>query len=451
MRSGPVLALALLSACSGCKSEKAPSAAKDTPPPSPAAVHDAAPEAAVAPTIPKDLNVLLITIDCLRADMPWEGYKRPIAPRLTKLAEKAVVYTHEYSMSSYTSMSLGGMLGGKPPGELLRSGYFFGIYPRKNLFYPEILQKAGIHTVTAHAHGYFKTAGFDQGFDDYEMVPNLKWNAQTDENITSPQLEGIAEKQLGDPKNDNHRFFAWYHFLDPHDQYLPHEGIFYGNTYRDKYDAEVTFTNRYIGKLLDFVKSEPWGARTAIIVTADHGEAFGEHGMLRHGFQVWENLIRVPLLVVIPGIKPRRIDLPRSAVDIAPTLLDLFGLPPEPTFEGRSLLPELRGECDAGDDCGPRDVLVDLPATSDSDRRRALIHGHMKIIAFGESEYMQVFDLDADPGEEHPIVKGPEYQDMVKRYRARVKTMKDLEPYSCNKGCLNGAYSKPADAGAAGK
>src|SRR5262245_27998079 len=83
--------------------------------------------AAVAggPAAGPPLNVVLITIDSLRADMPWAGYARPIAPQLTALEARAVSYTHAYALSSYTSMSLGGLLAGRLPGELSRSGYFF--------------------------------------------------------------------------------------------------------------------------------------------------------------------------------------------------------------------------------------------------------------------------------------------------------------------------------------
>src|SRR5262249_29719553 len=110
---------------------------------------------------PRDLNILLITVDCLRADMPWAGYPRPIAPTLTALEKKSVSYTHAYSLSSYTSMSIGGMLGGRYPGEMKRDGYFFGTY-RDNVMFPERLQAAGIRTMTAHAHLYFRkeAAGF---------------------------------------------------------------------------------------------------------------------------------------------------------------------------------------------------------------------------------------------------------------------------------------------------
>ena len=416
------------------------------------AALDAAKEAAPPkPTIPKDLDVLLITIDCLRADMPWVGYPRDIAPNLTKLAEKAVVYTHAYSMSSYTSMSLGGFLGGKLSSELTRDGYFFSTYAPSNLMFPEVIQAAGIHTMSAHAHGYFKNSGFDQGFDAYEIVPNLKWNQTTDVNVTSPELEAIAEKMLGDPQNEQKRFFAWFHFVDPHDQYIRHEGIDYGKTARDLYDGEITFTDRYIGKLLDFVAQRPYGKKTAIIVTADHGEAFGEHGMERHAFEVWEMLVRVPLMFVIPGVPPARIDTQRSAIDMAPTILDLFGLPREASFEGKSLVPELLGECagDAGaanEACAERDVVVDLPATSDSEKHRAFIHGHEKIIDFGKQEYLLMFDLAADPEEKHPISKGDEYDAMVARYRAFKKTVVEVPGTGCKEGCLFGT-TKP-DAGA---
>src|SRR5882724_5358398 len=103
---------------------------------------------------PRDLNVLLISVDCLRADMPWAGYDRPIAPILTALEKRSVSYTHAYSLSSYTSMSLGGLLGGRYPGEMKRDGNFFGKY-RDNVLFPERLQKAGNKTLSAHAHLYF--------------------------------------------------------------------------------------------------------------------------------------------------------------------------------------------------------------------------------------------------------------------------------------------------------
>jgi arylsulfatase A-like enzyme len=391
---------------------------------------------------PADLNVIVLSIDSLRADMPWAGYPRAIAPRLTELEKQSVSYTRAYAVSSYTSMSLGGFLSGKLPSELKRSGYFFGTYPASNLFFPEILQSHGIVTLGAHAHTYFGTAGFQQGFDVWELVPNLVANSETDVNVTSPLHEAMAERLLSDSRLDTTRFFAWFHFLDPHDRYMPHEkdGIApYGKSLRDRYDAEVTFTDRWIGKLLDFVATKPWSKHTAIVVTSDHGEAFGEHGRYAHGFELWENLVRVPLFFVVPGVSPRHIDTPRSAVDLAPTLVDLFGIKPdhEAGFAGKSLVPEIYG-----DEAPARDVVVDLPMTSNNDKRRALIVGKWKIIAFGKTEVLQLFDLEADPEERSPITKGDDFDAMAKRYREFSKTVHEVAPYACGEDCLNGAYMK---------
>jgi choline-sulfatase len=389
---------------------------------------------------PDDLDVIVISVDSLRADMPWAGYPRPIAPRLTELETRSVGYTRAYAISSYTSMSLGGLLGGKLPSEMKRSGFFFGSYAKDNVMFPELLQARGVRNVSAHAHTYFSSAGFDQGFDVWQIVPGIVFKNETDPNVTSPQHESMAEAILDDPKLESGRFFAWFHFLDPHDQYISHEkdGIApYGKTLRDRYDAEVTFTDRYVGKLLDFIATKSWAKRTAIIVTADHGEAFGEHGQFNHGFEVWENLVHVPMYFVVPGAQPRHIDTPRSAIDLAPTILELLGVPLDPAFEGKSLVPELYGAA-----AEPRDVIVDLPMTSDNDKRRALVHGSLKIVAFGKSELLRLYDLEADPDEKSPITRGESFDAMAKLYRDHAKTVKDVAPTSCNVGCLNRAYAK---------
>ncbi|KYG04082.1 choline-sulfatase, partial [Sorangium cellulosum] len=374
------------------------------------------------------MNVLVISIDSMRADMPWNGYERDIAPRLTAFEKKAVSYTRHYAISSYTSMSVGGFLAGRYPSEVERSGYFFGNYPDSVLMFPELLQKAGVRTMTAHAHFYFdQKAGFRQGFDVYEIVPGLSADNTTDRNVTSPGHLELAIKMLSDKANTSGTFFAYFHFLDPHDVYMTHEGIEpFGKRARDKYDGEVKFTDMHVGKLLDFVAQQPWGKDTAIIITADHGEAFGEHKMYRHGFEVWDVLTHVPLMIQAPGgITPRRIDVPRSSIDLAPTILDMTGAPPEPSFPGKSLVPELYGAS-----AEARDVIVDLPRTSDNDRRRALISGRHKLIAYGDDDAFELYDVVADPGETKDIKReqGAVFEAMKAIYRERSAAIKDVCP-----------------------
>ena len=108
-------------------------------------------------------------------------------------------YTRSYAVSSYTSMSLGALLAGRLPSELKRDGFFFGTYAKDAPFFPSILQRAGVKTLSAHAHGYFKSAGFEQGFDTWEIVPGLKWNNTTDDFVV--ELKAST-------------FFVWLEFYD---------------------------------------------------------------------------------------------------------------------------------------------------------------------------------------------------------------------------------------------
>ncbi|HEX7603007.1 MAG TPA: sulfatase, partial [Polyangiaceae bacterium] len=365
---------------------------------------------------------------------PWAGYPRDIAPVLTAFEKTAVSYTRAYSISSYTAMSLGGFLAGRYPSEIARSGYFFSSYPESVTFFPELLQKAGVRTLAGHAHFYFdQKSGFRQGFDVYKIVPGLVQDNTTDKNVTAPQHLELAKEMLGDKANTGKRFFAWFHFLDPHDQYMPHEGIGpYGKSSRDKYDGEITFVDQHVGKLLEFVDQQEWGKRTAIVITADHGEAFGEHKMYRHGFEIYEMLVHIPMMIRAPGITARRIDTPRSTMDLPPTILEMTGAPAEPTFQGKSLVGELYGATPEA-----RDVVIDLPRTGDNDRRRALVKGDYKLIAFGDDDGFELYDVVKDPKEEHDLKKKAEmkqvFEDMKAAYKARVEKILEVCPKMTDK------------------
>ncbi len=114
----------------------------------------------------------------------------------------------------------------------------------------------------------------------------------------------------------------------------------------------------------------PYNVLLIMIITADHGEGFGERGRFRHAYDVWESLVRVPLFIYVPGAKARRIEVSRSAIDLAPSIADLMGLPNDPPFRGKSLLGEV-----FGDETKPRPIVVALPRSDTMDRRRAVIDG----------------------------------------------------------------------------
>ncbi len=350
------------------------------------------------------LNVMLLSIDSLRQDMPWTGYARPIAPNLTKLAAESVVYTHAYSVSSYTAKSVAAFLTSRYPSTLYRSGYFFTDYPLSNVFLAEILHEHGVRTIGVQGHLYFgRGKHLDQGFDVWELVPGITFDATTDKNVTSDKMTDIAIRALGDPATANKPFFAWVHYTDPHDEYNKHpESPDFGKDNRSRYDSEVFFTDLHVGRLLDFARKQPWWNKTAVVITADHGEAFGEHGMYKHAFRLWEVLTRVPLIVHAPGAPPHVIERNRSQIDLAPTVADLAGVhDAPPSFVGHSLAPEIFDGAKA-DDRDP--VVLDLPEDANNPQTRAIVRGSMKLIVYGKAR-SELYDLAQDPGELHDLSK----------------------------------------------
>ncbi len=430
----------------------APDHSQSAPAPRPAqqALAAASPPPAAKPKL-EPMNVLLLSIDCLRADMPWNGYERAIAPNLTKLAEQGVVYSRAYSVSSYTAQSVVSYLSGRYAATLYRSGVFFTRYTPANLFFPETLAERGIHTLGWFAHAYFgRGKGLDQGFGTWELVPNITFDATTDKNVTSPKMLDLGRKILGSSENTGGRFFAWAHWGDPHDVYIKHpESPDFGNKARDKYDSEVWYTDYHIGKLLEWAKGQPWWSRTAVVITADHGESFGEHGLYRHAFEVWENLVRVPLVVYWPGIEPRRIDQRRSLIDLAPTLMELLGEEPLEQFMGKSVVPELRGD-EAPAVREP--IAVWLTEDSHNPERRAIIEGDYKLTARGRNPVYSLYDLARDPGESKDVSKtdAERFQALRASFDHLFSEIPRIEPFGGNKlesgHVANGPMGPPAAA-----
>lgn len=423
-----------LGACRGEKTEE-----RKEPQPQPTAAQpqkapEAEPSAPAKPTRPeRPLNVLLLTVDALRSDMPWNGYDKPIAPNLTRFAEQAVVYENHRSVSSYTAQTVATLLSGQMASTLYRTGTFFTNYAESNEWITERMQGKGVRTMAVHAHLYFDRApGLKQGFDVWKMVPGLTWNSQTDESVTSDKSVAAIVDLLSNPDNTKGQFFLWSHLMDPHDQYIRHdESPDFGKDNRGRYDSEVWFTDHHLGKLLEFVEQQPWAKDTAIVVSADHGEAFGDHGMYKHAFEIWEVLTRVPLLVRAPGAEPRRIQLPRTHIDVAPTVVDLMGLEPLAGFQGKSLVPEIYG----AEPQSREPLLLELAEDSNNPARRAIVVGDYKLISFDGGARKALFDLKSDPGETKDLAKeNPEkLAELAKLLDESFGALPVVQPYGGNK------------------
>jgi arylsulfatase A-like enzyme len=309
------------------------------------------------------------------------------------------------------------MLIGKYGSETHRNWGHFNTFSDADTFVAERMQRAGIHTLSVQAHHYFGVfGGLDRGFDvlDLSAAPPKEAKWAHDARITSELITDAAIKQLqAVPKAK--RFFAWVHYLDPHADYKRHAGApDFGNKARGLYDGEVWFTDQQIGRLLDFVADSGLSDTTSIILTSDHGEAFGEHNMWRHGFELWEVLVRVPLIVHLPKAAPRRVAPRRSLIDMVPTMLDLMRLPAVPHssqaqdddfVSGVSLLPDVVAGANAlatSKDSATRDVLIDMPAGPYNGSRRAFIHGDLKLV-ISRGAHKELYDLKVDPGERKNI------------------------------------------------
>ena len=351
---------------------------------------------------------MLITIDTLRTDVGFMGYPLGTTPNLDALAARSTVFDRAYAMASYTGKSVGPTMIGKYPSECARDGAHLDTYFPANTFLAERLRDAGFHTMGAASHWYFEPQyGLAQGMTEWDVsaVPPGSI-ADADLYVTSEQLTDAALQLLAEPEATAGRFFLWVHYLDPHALYVRHPDApdfrpGAKTLARSLYDGEVWFTDHHIGRLLDTIASQPWGAKTAIVVTADHGEAFDEHGMNWHGVDLWEPLVHVPLLVYVPGSKPHHVTVRRSLIDLVPTLLDLMGVPQPPAGE-------LSGESTASAIVAPdevavdeRDIFMDMPSGPKLLVHRALITGPspgMKIMAEGGPVFF-VFDLARDPNE----------------------------------------------------
>jgi arylsulfatase A-like enzyme len=261
----------------------------------------------------------------------------------------------------------------------------------------EVLRDAGYDTALVGGHLFLNASfGLTQGFThvDAEIL-------QTDSTRSSPEVadKGIAWIEEKAAVADGVPWMLWLHFFDPHDTYLAHEGISesFGTVEKiDLYDGEIAFTDLHVGRVLDALERAGLEDDTIVVVVADHGEEFFEHGNGGHGYTLYQEVVHVPLIVRAPGWEPGRIEPVVPTVDLMPTLLELAGLEPRTKIEGASFAPLLRA---GAEDVRSAVSEVSWHATQDM---RSLQLGGFKYIdfAFGGVELDQIFDLARDPYEE---------------------------------------------------
>lgn len=288
-------------------------------------------------------NFVLVTLDTTRADaIGAYGERTDVTPHLDALARDGVRFDRAYSVTPLTIPAHSSIMTGLyPPRHGVRdNGDFFLGDDADTL--AERLGRAGYRTgaavaaeVTSHHWGFAQ--GFGTFLDDMGATQRDRWRvARRGDAVVDDALGWLGAQSEAEP------WFLWVHLFDPH---TPYDApvAFAAQFPNDPYRAEVAYADSQVGRLLDVVAARPDADRTWIVVVADHGEGLGEHGEATHGVLLYDPTIRVPLIIHGPGVRPGVVATPASLVDLAPTLLDLAGLPAQ-GLDGRSLTPELRGE-----------------------------------------------------------------------------------------------------------
>ncbi len=337
-----------------------------------------------APRRPPDL--LLVTVDALRADA-----SRELMPETRAVFRRCFTFPAARANANFTDLSILSILAGVHSRHA-RDGHELKVAPgdpaRGRLPVPPTLPAA------LARRGYVTHAIVPL----HPFRPYLRFGLNTLENPGRSNVSKAAAAELlaraeavWQARDRGRPFFLWVHLLDVHAPYL-------GGTSRAHYDRAVRSIDAPLARLLASV-----GPEALVVLTADHGEAFGEHGAYTHGNTLYEEELRVPLVLCVPPStrlgQPRSVAAPVGLIDLAPTLLELTGTRAPYPRQGESLVPLLRGEAEL------RSPELFAEVWIPYSHKQALVLGRWKWVRDLDREWEALFDLRADPGENRDLAR----------------------------------------------
>ena len=372
-------------------------------------------------------NLLLVTIDALRADhLRTYGHVRETTPHLDRLAEEGVRFAHAFTNAPMTFPSLP---------QLLTSAH----YP--TLVSPTLttsLFAGGFRHTRAIVHNPYLEIWLEYlAHDSFDSVLPKNWNAR---HISDAALEWIDT--LGDAQ-----WGLYLHFLDTHTPYgIPEPDATHfvdasyagtiGRRFADVegakagkydeadrrrivelYDGAIYHTDRQVGRVLDGLRERGLLDRTLVVVTADHGEELWDHGSFFHGGTLYDEQLHVPLIMRLPGGAHAGtvVDAQVPLLDVLPTIAEVLDVPVQSGMEGQSLMPLVRGKTSEERPVFARASNVGLP------QRFALRSGGYKVIETLHPQGIEAFDLRADPKEQRDVSADPAHQAMVRSLTTRLE------------------------------
>lgn len=348
-------------------------------------------------------DILLITIDALRADrLRTYGSHQDLTPNLDRLAADAAVFERAYTPTPHTSYAIGSMLTGK----YLRPVLSLPGAPRDHTTLPRIVRRFGYRTAAFYPPAVF--------FVDEERFGALSADHFGFEYVKEMFASGPARvvqlQSYLEQAPAGHPLFVWVHLFEPHEPYEPAPGFDRGSTPELKYDAEVAAADAAAGELIRVFRAR--SPQATVIISADHGEEFGDHGGLHHGTTLFDEQVRVPLIWSSPGqVRARRIEAPAQLVDLAPTLLAALSIPRDPRMRGSDLSALLNG---APDD-------HQLRAFASIEELRMWTDGQHKLICESSEGSCRLYDLRKDPRELRDAT--PEQPEVAQRMAAELSQL----------------------------
>ena len=338
-------------------------------------------------------NVVVYTIDALRADrLDFHGYDRTLMPNLSALAAQGVNFTNAYTNDTWTKPSVATLFSGTPA-EVHGISDIGHILPEGLPLMPEMFRRAAGPTLLLSENTHPGPATkMDRGFSYTNLVYLREGNPW---HHTLPDFIQFIKRDVQLP------FFVYTHRMIAHDPYQPRKDVLDlivqdGDevTDSDRYDAELIVADDQLGDFVARLKTLGLSENTLLIVTADHGEAFGEHkGIRYHAGKPYNEQIHVPLVLSMPGTLPagRTIEAPVQWLDIPPTILDMYSLPVPDSYVGDSLWPLIADQNEQH--------FFDRIIVARQGGDYAAIRGHWKLFSHAGSAAAQLFDLQNDPGE----------------------------------------------------
>jgi len=323
-------------------------------------------------------DIVLVSVDALRADhVGAYGYGRATTPHFDALAREGRLFLHAYCPTPHTSYSVTSMMTGKYMRPLLNLGL-----GEDSETWAADLRRYDYRTAAFYPPAvFFIDPDRFVGFRDRGLDFEYRKEEFADPKLREAQVRGyLATAPKATP------LFLWVHFFEPHEPYVQHPEHHFGDSDMDAYDSEIAAADDGIDAIVRAVRESRPNA--VVIITADHGEEFGEHGGRYHGSTVYEEQVRVPLLILGPGVKPGRVATPVQTIDLLPTTLSALGIPRPARIRGRDLGPLLAGRAKP-DDPGQ--------AFAETDDYEMLAEGPLRLLCEKRAAACSVYDVETDP------------------------------------------------------